>query len=163
MSVQAIPVNTQGSSRPFDVGLFVVPRLKVSVPAFKQVRGVADYAAVKSIVGFTPPEAFAVPVGETGKDTAGQSRQPSIVLFGVVIAATNYRYDAGKPALDDITSLVGATRDALIGWTPVDSDGLQLQGGRPCTWVRGGVHSYDAGTLLWIEVFKTQHFIGRWQ
>ena len=155
------------NSAPFDVKL-VIARLQplvlkpaqvvAGVPFLRQVRGSADYAAIQKISDFIAPEAFVLLARERGGQKAGVSRQPAAVTFGVVTAARNYSEPRGMAAGDDVSPLVGAIRDLLIGWPP----GVE-SGGRPIEWVQGDVLDYDKGTLLWRDIFKTQHFIGRTQ
>lgn len=147
------------SSAPFNVDL-VITRLLAQVPDLRRVRGAADYAAVTSLQDFQPPEAFVVPARERGAPNAGSSRQAVQAYFGVVVVVRNYKEQRGKPSLDDATPLIGRTRDALIGWIPADAAGNTLRGGRGCQWVQGDVMDYDASTLLWSDVYQTQHFIG---
>lgn len=147
------------SSAPFDIDL-VIARLKARVPTLRDVRGAADYAAIKEFRDFRPPEAFVVIVRERGKPMLGNTRQAVQAYFGVVIAARNYREQHGKPALDAATPLVGQIRDALIGWVPSDAAGVPIKGARGCQWSQGDVMDYDTATLLWSDVFNTQHFIG---
>lgn len=147
------------SSEPFDIDL-VIARLKAQVPTFQDVRGAADYAAITSFDDFRPPEAFVVLARERGKQMPGNARQPAQVFFGVLIVARNFGEERGKLALDDARPLIGAARNALIGWVPQDADGVQVQGGRGCQWSQGDVLDYDSATLLWSDVYSTQHFIG---
>ena len=56
--------------------------------------------------------------------------------------------------------VTSAVRDALIGWTPTDANGVALSGARPCTWAGGKLMDYSNETLLWAEMFMTQHNIG---
>lgn len=150
------------ASAPFNVDL-VISRLKAQLPEFRRVRGAADYAAITDFKDFQPPEAFVVPARERRTGQPAGTRQAVATYFGVVIVARNYRADRGKPALDDAMPLIGRVRDALIGWIPVDDTGRPLPGGRGCEWEQGDVMDYDASTLLWSDVFKTQHFIGSTQ
>ena len=155
------------SSAPFDVNLVIARLLPLVLtqaqvvpgrPFLRKVRGAADYAAIQKISDFLAPEAFVLMARERGGQKAGVSRQPAAVTFGVVTAARNYSYAHGMPAGDELSPLVGAIRDQLMGWTP----GV-ASGGRPIEWVQGDVLDYDKGTLLWRDIFKTQHFIGRTQ
>lgn len=150
------------SSEPFDIDL-VIARLKSQVPTLRNVRGAADYASIKQFSDFVPPEAFVLLARERGVEAPGNSRQPARVLFGVIVVARNYREQRGKPALDAATPLVGQVRDALIGWIPQDGNGVPVRGGRGCQWSQGDVMDYDQATLLWSDVFSTQHFIGSQQ
>lgn len=154
-------------SAPFDIDL-VVQRLKAELGgALQQVRGAADYAAITSFRDFRTPEAFALLIGERSNaakpvsstgDSApvGRARQVAHVEFGVVLAVSNVRYHHGAPAVQDAAPLIGRVREALIGWIPA---GLTLA--RPVSWQRGRTLDYDAGTLLWTDIFTTQHSIGR--
>lgn len=153
------------SGAPFPVDL-VIRRVQQLVdgagkPLLQQVRGVADYAAIDKFSDFRPPESFVVLARERGKETtAGSTQQFVEAYFGVVTAVRNYRDQRGKPALDDVSPIIGRIRQQLIGWVPQTAEGVQLKGGRPCIWVQGDVMDYDASTLLWSDVFKTQHLIG---
>lgn len=150
------------SSAPFDTGL-VIARLKAQVPELRQVRASAEYAAVNSMSGFAPPEAFVLLTSETGGDLAGNSRQAARAVFGVVTAARNYSDATGAAALDAARPLIGKIRAALIGWTPESAAGIRMPGARPIEWSQGHVMDYDAGTVLWADVFSTQQFIGNRQ
>lgn len=145
-------------STPFDVGL-VIAHLRVQVPTLKRVRGAAEYAAVTILRDFVAPEAFVIPIRERVLPNGGAGRQAARAQFGVVIAGTNYSYEMGMRALDDASVLVGQVREKLIGWTPT-RDGAPLRGGRPCELVQGEVLDYSVDTVLWSDVFQTQHFIG---
>lgn len=142
------------SSAPFDTAP-VIERVQDLVPGLQQVRGSADYGAVSSIRDFRVPEAFVMVARERGKPNPGNHRQATTVQFAVVVAVRNYGYKRGMPAMADASPLIGEIREALIGWIP------DVAGGRGCEWLEGHVLDYDAGTLLWSDLFKTQHFIGR--
>lgn len=163
MSAQRVTYNAPTGSAPFDTDL-VIERLRglqiEGKPAFRQVRGAADYAGIQRIGDFAPPEAFVVLAREIGDPMPGHARQPAVAAFGVVIAARNYQYQRGKPALDSIRPLIGAVRQSLIGWIPADHDGRAAPGARGCAWQSGDTLDYSAGTLLWSEVYTTQHFLG---
>jgi hypothetical protein len=150
------------SSDPFDIDL-VIARIKAQVPTFRNVRGSADYASIKQFSDFAPPEAFVLLARERGGESPGNSRQAVRVAFGVVIVARNYREQRGKPALDSARPLIGQVRDALIGWIPQDASSNKVSGGRGCQWSQGDVMDYDSATLLWSDIFTTQHFIGSQQ
>lgn len=142
------------SSAPFNPEI-VIERLRSTIAEFRQVRGSSDYASITKLMDLQPPEAFVLLARERGKPMPGTTRQPAIVSFGVVIAVRNYKYQKGVPAQADASPLIGRVRDELIGWVP------PVDGGRGCSWLQGDVLDYNAGTLLWSEVFQTQHFIGR--
>lgn len=153
------------SAAPFPVDL-VINRVQLlrgddGKPLLQQVRGVADYAAIDKFSDFRPPEAFVVLARERAiEPKPGNTQQFAEVYFGVVSAVRNYRDQRGKPALDDVSPIIGRIRKQLIGWIPQDAAGVQLKGGRACLWVQGDVMDYDASTLLWSDIFKTKHLIG---
>lgn len=154
-------------SAPFDIRL-IIARLAAEVPTLQQVRGAADYASLSALRDLRPPEAFALVLAEhpsveqkrpnsTGAPLpAGHARQAVTTEFAVVTGVRNVRYQNGQPAIEDALPLIGEIRDALIGWIPL---GVPLA--RGCAWLHGYVLDYDAGTLLWSDVFTTQHAIGR--
>lgn len=163
MSAQRVSYGAAGSE-PFDIDR-VIARVDALRDAdgkrvFQQVRGAADLGEVQEIKDFRAPEAFVVLVIERGKPMPGQTRQPAIAAFAVVIAGRNYSYQHGKPAMDGIRPLIGKVRDALVGWIPADGDSVASRGARGCLWQQGGVVDYDAGTVVWSEIFLVQHFIG---
>ena len=92
---------------------------------------------------------------------AAKSRLPAILGYaaisatvGVVLAVSNYRDTRGAETVEELTPLLGKVRAALMGWTP------DIIGGRPFQFLQGDVLDYDASTLLWTDVYQTQHFIG---
>lgn len=144
------------SYAPFDVQP-VIARLAAEVPALLAVGGAADYAAVKGLNDFRPPCAFVLLAREKAQPHAGQSTQRVLITFGVAVAVRNFRVaDRGAAAASDLSTQLAAIRGALIGWTPEaaspDRRGIQF--------IQGDLTNYDAGTLLWTDVYQTFHFSG---
>ena len=143
-------------SAPLDPRL-IIDRLVAQVPALQLVEGAAAYAAISSLRDFRTPSAYALLAREEDADPEGlaHGRQRAIVKFGVVIAVGNYRdVRGGAETADELRPIVGAVREALMGWLP------PLAGARPIRWLQGDVLDYDASVLLWAEVYQTQQFIG---
>lgn len=142
------------NSKPFDIGQ-IKDRLKAEVTGLREVGGAADYRSVRELGDFYPPCAYVVLTSEQGDaKSESRGRQRALVTFGVVLAVRNYRDVQGDEALDDLSPLLGQVRDALIGFKPAE------QGSREIAWKAGDVIDYDDNTLLWGEVYQTQHFIG---
>lgn len=143
------------NSGPFSIGL-VIERLRAQVPTLQSVEGTAQYAAITNLREFRPDSAFVLLARERGDGEPPKAggRQRAQVTFGVVLAVRNYRDQVGGEALDEVSPLIAQVRAALMGWTPL------VDGGRPCQWLQGDVLDYDDSTLLWSDVFQTQHFIG---
>lgn len=142
------------TAAPFDADL-VIQRLKAAVPTLQTVEGAAEYAAIRTLSDFRTPCAYVLLVRERGDGEPPKAgRQRAMTTFGVVVAVQNYRDQVGGETMDEVIPLVGRIRSALIGWVP------EIQGGRPCQWMQGDVLDYDNTTLLWSDVFQTQHFIG---
>ena len=141
-------------SQPFDSQM-VIDRLK-SLPELQSVAGAAEYATVTSLKDFRVPCAYVLLLQERGDDAAVKPRggQRAIVTFAVVVAARNYGDQRGERTLQELRPLLGSVRDLLMGWTP------EARGARPVQWTRGDVLDYDRSTLLWADVYQTQHFIG---
>lgn len=119
------------------------------------VGGAADYAAVQDLRSFRCPSAFVVPTKERAtNDTARHTYQVN-AAFGVVTAVRHYGNTSGTKAIAEARPLIGAIRTALVGWMPQSRDF------RECVWLEGDVLDYDAGTLLWADVFNTKFFINR--
>jgi hypothetical protein len=150
------------SFAPFDVQL-VVARLKAQVIGLRIVGVAADYAAVKSLRDFTPPSAYVLLAQETFEPNPpghGQrTQQVSVaqrgrVALGVVVAARNYREQAGAQLAGTLQQLLEDVRACLVGWIP------DIAGARPMQLQRGDLLQYDDATALWCDVYQTQHFIG---
>ncbi|HFH3061968.1 TPA: hypothetical protein ACGJRV_007150, partial [Pseudomonas aeruginosa] len=91
------------------------------------------------------------PTGNSG----GPARQRVGALFGVVLAVRSYRYDQLADAADDLQSILDQVRGAMVGWVP------SLPLARGTQFVIGKVLDSDDTTLLWGEIYSTQHAIGR--
>ena len=141
------------SSAPFDVQQ-VMDRLREQVPELREINGAADYRTVSKLSDFYPPCAYVVLTSEQGDNSEKRGRQRALVTFGVVLAVRNYRDTKGEESMDALRPLLGKVRDALIGWLPSE------QGAREIAWKAGDVIDYDHSTLLWGDVYQTQHFIG---
>lgn len=150
------------SAAPFDVSL-IQARLSTSVQSLRSVGLAADYAAVRNLGDFPAPCAYVVlasergithPPGHSPRGQQVKVRQIVRVTFGVVLAVRNYREQRGEQLADELTTMLGATRQALMGFVP------DLDGARPCEFVAGDLQDYDASTALWVDVYQTQHSIG---
>lgn len=151
------------STAPFDVQP-IIQRLRDTVPVLRQVAGAADFAAVTSLADFPAPCAYVLLAreqmdeppkpghAERGQQQAQQQR--AIASFGVVVVARNYRAQRGAQVADELGTVLGAVRAALMGYVP------DCAGARPCRLQRGDLTRYDASTALWTDVYQTQHFLG---
>lgn len=145
------------SAAPFDVAL-VVAQLQGNAPSLRQVKGAADYAAIKSLRDFAPPCAYVLLAREKPEVDKGLTtgHQRAVVSFAVVVAVRNYRAgERGMQAADELRSVLGEVRSALMGWIP------PMPGGRPTQLTQGDLVDYDQATLLWNDVYQTQHFLQR--
>ena len=148
------------SSAPFDHNL-VIARLKDKVPELQEVGGAADLAVMQKLRDFRTPSAYVIlavetPIPRQSGAPGAVTRQMVPVNFGVVVAVRNYRDNKGQAAADDLRPVLGRVREALIGWVPPD-----LAGARDCQLVQGKVIDYDTDTLVWTDIYQTQHSIGR--
>lgn len=139
---------------PFDVAA-VIARL-AALPELQSVQGAAEYAAITSIKDFSPASAYVVLLREDAADEPPPRHNPqrALVTFGVVVANSHYADRTGGDAVAGLRPLIGAVRTSLIGWLP------DMRGARPVHWLQGDLVEYDAGMILWREIFQTQHFIG---
>ncbi|MDH0290585.1 hypothetical protein N7414_15785 [Pseudomonas sp. GD04087] len=147
------------SNAPFDHRL-VIERLRAALPALREVGTAADFKAVQRLQDFPTPAAYVLLAEETGEPKAagnstGPARQRVGAMFGVVLAVRSYRYDQLADAADDLRSILDQVRGALVGWVP------DLPLGRGVQFVTGKVLDSDDTTLLWGEIYSTQHSIGR--
>lgn len=143
------------SNAPFDTGL-VADRLRLITGL--QVGELAEYLLIKELRQFRTPSAFVVMAKETGNPSrsghpGNTQRQVVEVLFGVVVAARNYRIDTRERA-NDLRQVVTSVRNQILGWTP------NLPMARPCQFVNGEPLDSNDSTILWGEVYSTQHSIG---
>lgn len=136
---------------PLDTGL-VAQRLRERVPQLHHVGGAADYAAVKELAGFRTPSAYVIFAEEenTGKVPAavGCASAEVRAQFGVVLALRHYREALGEQMQTEARHLVGAVRAALMGWRPAHP------GARVLAWQSGRVLDYDAGVLLFADLYQ---------
>jgi hypothetical protein len=151
------------SATPFDVQP-IIDRLQARVSVLRQVAGAADFASVSNLSDFPAPCAYVLlarelpdapsPPGhaERGQQIPLQQRVPA--SFGVVVVARNYRAGRGAQMADELRTVLGQVRAALLGYVP------DVAGARPCYLQRGELTRYDASTALWTDVYQTQHFIG---
>lgn len=144
-------------SKPFPISC-IIARLqeRISRDDLDEVGSAAQYASIKDIKSFRPKTAFVLLAQERwdGEPTKA-GRQRMLVTFGVVTAVQNYRDTRkGAETAEELNPLIGAVREALIGWAPA------LSGAREIGLIEGGVLDFDENTLLWIDVYQTQHFIG---
>jgi hypothetical protein len=149
------------SLAPFDVQP-VVDRLKAQVKSLRLVGVAADYAAVKGLRDFVPPSAYVLlaretfdanPPGHGLRNQQVRVAQHGRVALGVVVAARNYREQAGGQLAGALQTLLGDVRAALAGWVP------DVSGARPLQLQRGDLLQYDDATALWCDVWTTQTFI----
>lgn len=150
------------SAVPFDVRL-IQARLQEQVPRLRLVGLGADYAAVAGLPDFPVPCSYVLLAAERGQPQPsghappGQAvvmRQMTGAMFGVATAVRNYREQRGEQLADDLRTVVGEVRAALLGFVP------PVRGARAIEFVSGELKDYDASTALWVDVFQTQHFIG---
>ncbi|TBU75200.1 phage tail terminator protein [Phytopseudomonas daroniae] len=144
------------SNAPLDTRL-VIERLNM-LEQLQTVGTAADYAAVKGLSSFRTPSAYALLSRENAMpnpagNSTGRVRQMTESTFGVVIAVRNYRY-SDTDAADALGPILDAVRGVIIGWSP------PLPGARGCQFVAGQVLDSNDSTLLWAEVYATQHSIG---
>lgn len=138
---------------PFDIAP-VIDRL-AALPALQSVQGAAEYAAVTSIKDFRPGSAYVILLREDAADEPPPRLNPqrALVTFGVVLATSQFTDRTGGDAAQALRPLITAVRESLLGWLP---DGI---GTREVHWLQGDLLDYDAGMILWREIFQTQHFI----
>lgn len=141
------------SSAPFDTGL-IVERLKALSPQpFSQIGTVVEYSKITDLTGFSTPSAYVLMGSEKGSADAQRRMQVAECLVGVVTVVRNY-----APGADGLTHeihpLIATIRDALIGWLP------ERRCTTPVQWVQGDILDFDAGTLVWMDVFRVRHMIG---
>src|SRR5690606_23363315 len=84
LSLMSAPLNTA----------LIELRLRQAVPALDEVLGAAEYNAVRDLASFRPGTCYVVLAGE--RNPAGDMSQPqrkavAAAVFGVIVAARNYR------------------------------------------------------------------------
>ena len=146
------------SFAPFDTDM-VVARVARQVPELQLVGGAADYAAVKELRSFRTPSAYVIFAEErnTGKvpTSVNVCAQESVVEFGVVLALRHYKEARGEQMQEQARQLIGQVRAALIGHKPAHP-GVRVVG-----WQSGRVLDYDAGVLLFADVYQLHHVMQR--
>ena len=146
------------SFEPFDTGL-IVAQVRARVPALHLVGGAADYAAVQELASFRTPSAYVVFAEETNTGrvpaSIGVCAQEAQAQFGVVLALRHYKEARGEQMQEQARQLIGAVRAALIGHKPAHP-GVRVLG-----WQSGRVLDYDAGVLLFADVYQLHHVMQR--
>ncbi|EHF4786549.1 hypothetical protein JZS45_002524 [Salmonella enterica] len=141
------------SSAPFDTGLIVARLQALSPQPFSLVGTVVEYSKITDLTGFSTPSAYVLMGSEKGSTDAQTRVQVAECLVGVAIVVRNY-----APGADGLTHeihpLIAAVRDALTGWLP------ERRCTTPVQWVQGDILDFDAGTLVWMDVFRVRHIIG---
>lgn len=141
------------SSAPFDINL-VVKRLQALDPQpFSQIGTIVEYGKITDLDGFAMPGAYVLMGPERGNPGNGNRAQVAEVVFGVAISVRNYGQGA-EGLTHQVNPLIGDVRDQLIGWVPNKFCTTGLQ------WLKGDVLDYNAGTLVWMDVFTVNHVIG---
>lgn len=145
------------ASKPFPISA-VIERIRreLTLDDLDEVGSAAKFSSIKDLKGFRPKTAFVLLAAERWDgEPVKAGRQRMLVNFGVVISVENFRDTSkGAETAEELDPLIEKIRTALIGWTP------KLDGGRGCGLIEGGVLDYDENTLLWMDVYQTQHFIG---
>jgi len=146
------------NAKPFPISK-IIERLNSSIDRrdLDSVSSTAQYASIKALKDFRPKTAYVLLSNERWNgEPVKAGRQGMIVNFGVVIAVSNYRdIRKGAETAEELDPLVDMVRGNLIGWTPPD-----ISGARSIQLLEGNVLDYDENTLLWMDVYQTQHFIG---
>lgn len=144
------------SNAPFDISQ-VTARLR-TITDLQDVGELAEYMAIKELRQFRTPSAYVLMAKESADVNAsghrdGGQRQIVTVLFGVVVAVRNYRRGSHEKA-QMLDAVLDQVRSAILGWTPA------LPLARPCQFVNGEPLDSSDTTILWGEVYSTQHSIG---
>lgn len=150
------------SALPLDMAP-IAARLKQLVPALRLVGLLAEYASIRNLSDFPAPCGYVVLGNDVGaKNSPGHAPRGQVAkvgqmltdTFAVIIAARNYREQHSGQLVDELRTLVGATRGALLGYVP------DVPGARAIELIRGGLLEYDAGVAVWQDLYQTQHSIG---
>ena len=98
------------------------------------------------------------------RDAAGENRTPTAGavqrLASTVVVAIGVRVwndAAGESAIDPLTSLLDATRSALVGWTP---PATPTRRSGPFRLVRGELYPPAPPIVWWQDQFETEAWIG---
>ena len=141
----------------------IADRLKQGVPALRLVGLLAEYASIRTLSDFPAPCGYVVLAGDAGaKNQPGHAPRGQVAkvgqvltdTFAVIIATRNYREQQSGQLVDELRALVGASRNALLGFVPDEP------GARAIEFVRGALLEYDAGVAVWQDLYQTQHSIG---
>jgi hypothetical protein len=132
----------------------VIARIDTQCPSFKVVGGAAQFD--KAVASLTrAPAAFVLLGSElaTPSPFMEQLVEQRVAVDLVVVIATKNLEDArGRAAADDLDSLRGSVRDALLKFVPTGAtDGIEYQ--------RGALMLFANGVLWWADTFGTHYMI----
>ncbi|WP_431222207.1 phage tail terminator protein [Serratia sp. L9] len=141
------------SSGPFDLSC-VIERIQSLQPdPLSFVGSVVEYSKVTDLSAVSVPAAYVLMGSERGIPGNGSRAQVAEAVFGIVIVVRNYGLGI-EGMIHEANPLIGQVRDLMIGWMPNKRCTTGVQ------WVKGDVLDYDAGTLVWMDVFTVNHIIG---
>lgn len=130
----------------------IAARLKAMVPALRDVKGIADYAA---LTGTPPahllPAAYVVLLDETAQPSATSPyvMQLVTVRMGIMLVVQGAQADAtGGAAAQSLSGLRAAVRQALLGWRPAGAEG-------GLEYVSGDLMELAGGCLFWADTYQT--------
>ncbi len=134
----------------------VVARLQALAPLLKLVAGAAELDAPARASALATPAAFVEVVGERAAPHSGGSGrlvQTVQASLAVAICIRNYTASArGSAAVAGMESVREEVRRALLNWRHPDAQLVfDLEAGR--------LLDYEAGTLWWQDVYRTQYLI----
>lgn len=127
----------------------IISRLKEQVPALQIVEDGVALDSLESLRSFRASSAYVVLDSESGESDQHQHTQQVTARFAVVVAEVNSRPDELMAAA---RILIGATRNALIGWMPANREF------RSCVWRSGKMLEHDQSVLLWIDMYDVNYF-----
>lgn len=102
------------------------------------------------------PSAFLALFSESAevvrRAAVGPTRQNLTSRFGVFIFQRRYGDVAGGKKMDDLSTLRGPLRTALLGWAPSDKH-------LPVVFVEGNLYQMDKDGIWWLDEFETSILI----
>ncbi len=129
-----------------------ITRVRSQIPSLRAVGGAAELAAALTQRAQQTPQAFLVPIGESGgSNTLSMAVNQRVTeRVGLVYVVRNISSPTGEQTHAELTALRAMGKRALVGWTPDPEHEETI-------FVRGSLVDFSNLVLWWQDEFATAY------